>query len=140
LPPFFQLLCEGNGDAYNTKSVSKLCVGVFPVSTATSRYASLPRALQVTEEIQSACVLYQYRIANALTSPGERKYIKWPPLGALGALVDMPCGSDVQEGTVIGIPQFLLDFAILGFEKKRIFTLKQMHRLWAQKEENINLN
>ena len=37
-----------------------------------------------------------------------RAFAKWPPLDAI---------VDEKEGKVIGNPQFLLDFGILGFEK-----------------------
>ena len=37
-----------------------------------------------------------------------REFTKWPPLDAI---------IDDQDGKVVGNPQFLLDFGILGFEK-----------------------
>jgi hypothetical protein len=93
------------------------------------------RALQVTEEKQSAFVPASNRQRiEFMANKTQRKFSKWPPLEAL---------VDMQEGTVIGNPQFLLDFAILGFEKSGTFALKQI--VYGHKktdgllEENINL-
>jgi hypothetical protein len=58
----------------------------------------------------------------------------WPPLEDL---------VDMQQGSILGNVQFLLDFAILGFEKSGTYTLKQILQGHKQTdgllEENINL-
>jgi hypothetical protein len=102
---------------------------------------------QQQQQQESAIVLLQQQVSNRQriefmanktkrnnNNNNNNNNKQWPPLEDL---------VDMQQGSIIGNVQFLLDFAILGFEKSGTYTLKQILQGHKQTdgllEENTNL-